>query len=102
MEVKVRFKNYVGNKITLPKTKMKEVDFMAESNNIKILRCKKIAIRNLNEIEEKLNNWFLLNKEKKVRFITQSYIPVYRTPVDKDEKYEETRAFHLYTIFFES
>ena len=74
---------------------------MAESNKIKILNCKKIAVRNLDEIEEKLNNWFLENKWNKVRFITQSYIPVDRTPVNDEGKFEETRSFYLYTIFFE-
>ncbi len=67
-----------------------------------MLECKIVAIRNINEIEQELNNWFILNKEKKVQFINQSYIPVDRTPVNKEGKYEETRSFHLYTIFFES
>jgi len=65
------------------------------------LNCEKIVIRNLDEIEEKLNNWFLENKWYKVRFITQSYIPVDRTPVNKEGKHEESRSYYLYTIFFE-
>ncbi len=72
---------------------------MAESN--KILKCNKIVVENLNEIEERLNNWFLENKWNKVHFITQSYIPKDRTPVNNEGKYEETRSFYLYTIFFE-
>ena len=74
---------------------------MVESDNTKNLKCKKIVVSNLSEIEEKLNNWFLENSWNKIRFITQSYIPVDRTPLDKDGKYEETRSFYLYTIFFE-
>ena len=66
-----------------------------------MLGCKILVFRNYNEIERELNNWFLLNKEKKVCFITQSYIPVDRTPVSNEGKYEETRSFYLYTIFFE-
>lgn len=74
---------------------------MEESNNMKILGCNKIVVRNLDEIEEKLNNWFLENKWNTVRFISQSYIPVDKTPVNNKGKYEETRPFYLYTIFFE-
>lgn len=73
---------------------------MVESDKNKILKCKKIAVSNLSEIEEKLNNWLLENRWNKIRFITQSYTPVDRTPL-KDGKYEETRSFYLYTIFFE-
>ncbi len=74
---------------------------MAESNKIRILKCNTIVASNLDEIEEKLNNWFLENKWNKVCFITQSYIPVDRTPVNNEGKFEETRSFYLYTIFFE-
>lgn len=65
------------------------------------MNCELIVIQNYSEAKQKLNNWFLQNKEKIIRFITHSYIPVDRTPVDKDGKYEETRALYLYTIFFE-
>jgi len=74
---------------------------MAKSNNMKILNCKKIVVRNLEKIEEKLGNWFLQNKWNKVRFITQSYIPLDRNPENNEEKDEETGSFYLYTIFFE-
>ena len=74
---------------------------MAESDKIKILKCEKIVVQDYTELEQKLNNWFLQNKEKNIRFITQSYIPADRTPVNNEGKYEETRSFYLYTIFFE-
>lgn len=67
----------------------------------KMLGCKTLVFKDYNEIETGINNWILLNQEKNVRFITQSYIPIDRTPVNEEGKYEETRAFHLYTIFFE-
>ncbi|HEC39737.1 MAG TPA: hypothetical protein ENI29_15970 [bacterium] len=68
----------------------------------KILGCKTFAIRDNNEIESKLNPCFLENKDMKIRFITQAYIPTDRTHVKKEGKYEEIQGYHLYTIFFES
>ncbi len=67
-----------------------------------MLGCKTLTFRNYNEIETGLNNWILLNQEKKVRFITQSYIPPDRTPVNEEGGDEEKAGFHLYTIFFVS
>ena len=65
------------------------------------MKCKRIVIQHYTEIEQELDNWFMQNQDKNIQFITHAYIPVDRTPVDKEGKYEETRAFHLYTIFFE-
>ncbi|MFX1329108.1 MAG: hypothetical protein ACFE91_13355 [Promethearchaeota archaeon] len=60
-----------------------------------MLGCKIIDIKNLNEIEQKLNNWVLLNKEKKVLFITQSYVfvDVDGTTVDKRENLKNQILF---------
>ncbi|MBA7702046.1 hypothetical protein ES703_110797 [subsurface metagenome] len=65
------------------------------------MKCKRIVIQHYTEIEQELDNWFMQNQDKNIQFITHTYIPVDRTPVDKEGKYEETPAFHLYTIFFE-
>lgn len=52
-----------------------------------MLGCETLIISSINEINQGINNWFLLNKEEKVRFINQLYIPPERTPVNERKGY---------------
>lgn len=63
-----------------------------------MLECKIFNIKNLNKIEQKLNNWFLLNKEKKVVFITQSYVLVDESPIDKEGRSEKPGVLFIFIL----
>jgi len=62
--------------------------------------CKTLIFSHVNEIDPGINNWFLLNKDKKVQFVNQLYIPPDRTPVSPEGKYEEKLGYFMITIYY--
>lgn len=67
-----------------------------------MLECESLIISDINYVNQGINNWFLLNKEKKVRFINLLYIPPERTLVKEKEAYEETPGYFLIIIHYET
>ena len=43
-----------------------------------------------------------LNKDKKVQFVNQLYIPPDRTPVSPEGKYEEKLGYFMITIYYKT
>lgn len=67
-----------------------------------MLECESLIISDINYVNQGINNWFLLNKEKKVRFINLLYIPPERTLVKEKEGREETPGYFLIIIHYET
>lgn len=67
-----------------------------------MLTCESLIISDINDVNQGINNWFLLNKEKKVRFINQLYIPPDKTLVKEKERHEEPPGYFLITIYYET
>ena len=67
-----------------------------------MLGCETLIISDINYVNQGINNWFLLNKEKKVRFINQLYIHPDRTLVKEKEGREETPEYFMITIYYET
>lgn len=67
-----------------------------------MLGCETLIISDINYVNQGINNWFLLNKEKKVRFINQLYIPPDKTLVKEKEGHEETPGYFLIIITYET
>lgn len=78
-----------------------------------MLSCEILTLRLEEDIRIKINNWFLLNKEKKVKFIQHTYItpviipipendPIRKQPGMKSASYTEKRGYLLVSIYYES
>ena len=76
------------------------------------MKVKIIRIADLNRFEQEVNNWFLQNQNKEIKFITQSYVPpviipireddpIRKDPTFKNTSYTEIRGFTVLSIFYE-
>ena len=69
-----------------------------QGNNM--LKCENLIVSNINDVIQGIDNWFLLNKEKKVKFIIQLYIPREAISMKKDDSLEEFSGFFLISIYY--
>ena len=76
------------------------------------MKVKIIRIADLNMFEQEVNNWFLLNQNKEIKYITQSYVspvinpirdddPIRKDPTFKNASYTKIRGFTVLSIFYE-
>ena len=78
-----------------------------------MLRCEIFKLRLEDDIRLTINNWFLLNKEKGVKFIQHTYItpefipvlendPIRKEPGMENVSHAEQRGYLLISIYYES
>ena len=78
-----------------------------------MLSCEILKLRLEDDIQLKINNWLLENKEKKIRFIQHTYIPPVIIPIPENDPikkergmenatYTEKRGYHLVSFYYES
>ena len=65
-----------------------------------MLKFEILMVSNINDIIQGIDNWLLLNTEKKVKFINQLYIPREAISIDRNESLEEASGFFLITIYY--
>ena len=78
-----------------------------------MLSCEIFKLRLEDDIRLKINNWFLLNEEKRVKFVQHTYITPEITPVPENDpirkepgmenvSHTEKRGYLLISIYYES
>ena len=80
---------------------------------INMLSCEILTIGVEDDIQLKIKNWLLLNKEKKIKFIRHTYIPPVIIPIPENDQirkeprmkniaYSKRRGYFLVSFYYET